>query len=272
MNIRHLYLLGVDWLKLHGLEILGILFFTAAGIYFALKISKFIEKTMVNKRVDKAVSSLVRKLLFYSLSLVIVLGALNKLGINTASILTVVGAMGLAVGLALKDSFSHFASGILIVVFRPFTIGDYIKVEGLEGFVEEIGLFHTTLKTMDNKAIIIPNSSITNTSVINYTKDGKRRVDIVFGIDYGDDIKKAKEIIFSVLHSCEKVLSEPKPDVVVLELGESSVNLQARAWVKTEHYWEVFFYLNEEVKYLFDKNGITIPFPQMDVHLDKASN
>ncbi len=269
MELPKAYSFLIDWIKLHGLEIVVVLLFTALGIYVSLKISRLLEKAMLRKNVDKAVSSLVKKLLFYTLSLIIVIAALNKIGVNTASILTVVGAMGLAVGLALKDSFSHFASGILIVVFRPFTIGDYIKVEDNHGFVEEIGLFHTTLKTIDNKAIIIPNSSITNTSVINYTKDGKRRVDAVFGIDYGDDIKKAKEIIFSVLNSCEKVLSDPPPEVVVFELGESSVNLQARAWVKTEHYWDVLFYLNEEVKYRFDKNGIKIPFPQMDIHLDR---
>jgi len=269
MDFQKFFSVIETWVKSHGVEILAILFFTVLGIMICSKIAKIVEKAMLRKNIDKAVANLVKKLLYYSLALVIILAALNKLGINTASILTVVGAMGLAVGLALKDSFSHFASGILIVLFRPFTIGDYIKVGGLEGFVEDIGLFHTTLKTVDNKAVIIPNSSITNTSVVNFTKAGKRRVDITFGIGYGDDIKKAKDIILSILSSNDKVLKDPQPMVIVSELGESSVNLQSRAWVKTQDYWDVYFYLIENVKIEFDKNGITIPYPQLDVHMDK---
>ncbi len=269
MDFSGVFSVFKEWLTSHGFELLGVFVFILLGIYLSLKLSRIIEKALVQKNVDKAVSSLIRKLLFYSLAVLIVMAGLNRLGVNTASLLTLIGAMGLAVGLALKDSFSHFASGILIVLFRPFTIGDYIKVEGFEGFVEDIGIFHTRLKTLDNASVVIPNSAITNTTVINFTRENKRRVVLTFGISYGDSIKKAKEIMLSVLEESEKVLKNPAPSVVVSELGDNSVNLELRAWVKTGDYWDVYFSLIEKIKEEFDRNGISIPYPQLDVHLNK---
>ncbi len=269
MSFSGLFNSARNWLNVHGFEIVIVFFLGFTGIYISLKLSKIIEKALLKKDVERAISSLIRKLVFYSLSVLIVIAVLNKLGVNTASLLTVIGAMGLAVGLALKDSFSHFASGILIVLLRPFTVGDYIKVNGFEGFVQDIGIFHTTLNTLDNATVIIPNSSVTNTTVINFTKEDRRRVILTFGIGYGDNIEKAKGIILGILNENEKILKDLEPMVAVSELGDNSVNIQVRAWVKTEDYWDVYFYLLESVKVAFDNNGITIPYPQLDVHLNK---
>ena len=259
----------VDWFHLNGLTLIKYLVFFVVGLYVSAKISVFLSSLMQRKNIDKAVINLVRKLIFYSLAIVLMFSVLAGLGFNIASLVTIIGAAGLAIGLALKDSLSHFASGILLVIFRPFTIGDYVNIGGDEGVVEEIGLFHTTLKTLDNRIIFIPNSSITNNSIFNFTREEKRRVDIVFGIGYDDDLKKAKELILRIAENNERVLKEPAPQVVVFELGDNSVNLQARVWVKASDYWDVYFYLMENVKIEFDKNGISIPYPQLDVHLDK---
>ncbi len=270
MSITQFFNLLKAWINTHGLEIIVVGLGVFFGIYISLKLSKLIEQALLKKDVDRAVSSLIRKLIFYSLSILMLIAGLNRLGVNTASLLTVIGAIGLAVGLALKDSFSHFASGILIVLFRPFTIGDYIKVDEFEGFVEDIGIFHTRLNTLDNASIIIPNSSITNNTLVNFTRENKRRVLLTFGISYKDDIKKAREIIMNLMENNSNILKDPAPSVVVSGLGDNSVNLQVRAWVKTDDYWDVYFYLIENIKIAFDENGITIPYPQLDVHLNKG--
>ena len=269
MDLHKLLNSIVSWFQLNGLTLVKYLVFLIVGIFLSAKIAGVVAKVMSKRNVDKAVTGLVRKFIYYSLVIVIIFSVLTGLGFNVASLVTIIGAAGLAIGLALKDSLSHLASGVLLVIFRPFTIGDYVNVAGNEGVVEEIGLFHTILKSVDNKILIIPNSSVTNTSILNYTKEEKRRVDIVFGIGYEDDLKKAKELILKIARENEKVLKEPEPQVVVLELGDNSVNLQVRAWAKTSDYWDVYFYLMENVKLEFDKNGISIPYPQLDVHLDK---
>ncbi len=259
----------LQWVQVNGIELLKYLVFLIVGFFLSAKMAGFVAAVMRNKNIDKAVIGLIRRLIFYSLVIIIIFTVLSGLGFNVASLVTIIGAAGLAIGFALKDSLSHFASGILIVIFRPFTIGDYVNIGGDEGVVEEVGLFHTILRTLDNRIIFIPNSSITNNSIFNFTREDKRRVDIVFGIGYEDDLKKAKELILKIARENEKVLKEPEPQVVVLELGDNSVNLQVRAWVRPSDYWDVYFYLMENVKLEFDKNGISIPYPQLDVHLDK---
>ena len=259
----------VEWFQANGISMVKYLIFLIIGFFVSAKIAGIVAAVMRKRNIDKAVIGLIRKLIYYSLVIVIIFSVLTGLGFNVASLVTIIGAAGLAIGLALKDSLSHLASGVLLVIFRPFTIGDYVNVGGSEGIVDEIGLFHTTLKTVDNKIIVIPNSSVANSSIFNFTKEEKRRVDIVFGIGYEDDLKKAKELILKIAENNEKVLKDPAPQVVVLELGDNSVNLQVRAWAKTSDYWDVYFYLMENVKLEFDKNGISIPYPQLDVHLDK---
>lgn len=195
--------------------------------------------------------------------------ALEKLGFNTNSIVAMLGAAGLAVGLALQGSLQNFASGVLLIVFKPFKAGDFVEVSGISGVVENINIFSTTLRSGDNKEIIVANGSIYGNTIINYSKRETRRVDMVFGISYGDDLLKAKEVIWSVLKKDERILQDPAPVVNVAELGDSSVNFNVRPWVKTAEYWDVRASVIENIKLAFDANGISIPFPQMDVHLDK---
>lgn len=207
----------------------------------------------------------------YALLLVfVVLAALEKLGVNTTSALAVLGAAGLAIGLALQGSLSNFAAGVMLIVFRPFKAGDFVEAGGVSGVVECIRIFSTTMRTGDNKEVIVPNGQIYDDTIINYSARDTRRVDMVFGIGYDDSIKQAKEIILDVISKDERILADPKPVVNVAELADSSVNLNVRPWVNSSDYWAVRSDLLENIKAAFDDAGISIPYPQRDVHLHDA--
>ena len=201
--------------------------------------------------------------------LFVILAALSNLGVNTTSFIAVLGAAGLAVGLAFQGTLSNIGAGVLLIFFRPFKVGDFIQAAGESGVVEEINLFSVLLKTGDNKQIIIPNSSIIGGNITNFSAKDTRRVDFTFGIGYEDDLKLAKETLEEIVNSDERVLKDPAPFVAVSELAESSVNFVVRVWVKSADYWGVYFDTLERVKLTFDEKGISIPYPQMDVHLDK---
>ena len=248
------------------------------SIFLALLIF-FVGKWIVN-RVVKVLGKLLRKIdgideilvkfleniAYYSLITAVILAALNKLGITTTSFLAILGAAGLAVGLALKDSLGNFASGVMIIIFKPFRVGDFVTAGGVTGSVSEVGIFNSVFVTGDNQRIVVPNSSITSGSITNVNAFDTRRVDLVVGISYDDDIKKAKDLITNLLTSHEKILVDKGITVAVSELADSSVNFVVRAWVNTPYYWEVRFFLIENIKLVFDKEGITIPYPQQDVH------
>ncbi|MDX4026064.1 mechanosensitive ion channel [Aliarcobacter skirrowii] len=248
------------------------------SIFLALLIF-FVGKWIVN-RVVKVLGKLLRKIdgideilvkfleniAYYSLITAVILAALNKLGITTTSFLAILGAAGLAVGLALKDSLGNFASGVMIIIFKPFRVGDFVTAGGVTGSVSEVGIFNSVFITGDNQRIVVPNSSITSGSITNVNAFDTRRVDLVVGISYDDDIKKAKDLITNLLTSHEKILVDKGITVAVSELADSSVNFVVRAWVNTPDYWEVRFFLIENIKLVFDKEGITIPYPQQDVH------
>ncbi|MDX4012343.1 mechanosensitive ion channel domain-containing protein [Aliarcobacter skirrowii] len=248
------------------------------SIFLALLIF-FVGKWIVN-RVVKVLGKLLRKIdgideilvkfleniAYYSLITAVILAALNKLGITTTSFLAILGAAGLAVGLALKDSLGNFASGVMIIIFKPFRVGDFVTAGGVTGSVSEVGIFNSVFVTGDNQRIVVPNSSITSGSITNVNAFDTRRVDLVVGISYDDDIKKAKDLITNLLTSHEKILVDKGITVAVSELADSSVNFVVRAWVNTPDYWEVRFFLIENIKLVFDKEGITIPYPQQDVH------
>ncbi|MBT8338761.1 MAG: mechanosensitive ion channel, partial [Desulfatitalea sp.] len=197
----------------------------------------------------------------------VVLAALSQLGIQTTSFIAVLGAAGLAVGLALQGSLSNFAAGFLMILFRPFSVGDYIEGGGVTGTVEEIQIFTTTLVTPDNKTVIIPNAKIMGDNIINWTVKGTRRVDLVVGIGYGDDIDKARQVIADVLAKDARVRKDPPPQIAVSEMADSSVNFVVRPWVSASDYWAVSFGVTEQIKKAFDDEGISIPFPQRDVHV-----
>ena len=200
-----------------------------------------------------------------------VIAAISKVGIQTTSFIAVIGAAGLAVGMALQGSLANFASGVLLLVFRPLAVGEFVEAGGETGKVEEIGIFTTTLVTPDNKTVIIANSGVTGNNITNYSRKPTRRVDLVFGIDYGDDIRRAKEILLEEMDANGLVLADPAPFVAVGALADSAVELVARAWTRNESYWDVHFGLTESVKHRFDAAGISFPFPQRDVHIHKGA-
>ncbi|AXX86280.1 small conductance mechanosensitive channel protein [Malaciobacter marinus] len=227
---------------------------------------KLLTKT---NRIDETLIKFLKNIIYYSLMVIVALTALKQLGIDTTSFFAILGAAGLAIGLALKDSLGNFASGVMIILFRPFKVGDYVTAGGSSGTVEEISIFNTVLKTPDNQKLIVPNGVITSSTITNVNANEKRRVDLVVGIGYDDDIKKAKEILHEIIKSNDKVLLDEANTVAVSELANSSVNFVVRAWVKTPDYWSVKFDLTEKVKTKFDEEGISIPYPQTDVHVYK---
>ena len=185
------------------------------------------------------------------------------------SFVAILGAAGLAIGMAFSGTLSNFAGGVMILLFKPFKVGDFVNMQGEEGLVHEIQIFNTILHTVDNKVIILANGAVANGTITNYTKADKRRVDWVFGIGYGDKLRIAKELINKFIEEDTKILKDPVPFVGLGELGDSSVNITVRAWVKTEDYWDVYFLMNERVYNEFESAGLSIPFPQMDVHIQK---
>jgi small conductance mechanosensitive channel len=198
---------------------------------------------------------------------IVIIAALNQFGIQTASLIAIVGAAGLAIGLALQGSLANFAAGFLMLIFRPFKTGDYIEGAGTQGTVEEIHLFTIQLKTPDNKTVIIPNAKLMGDNIINYSAKDKRRVDLVIGVSYSDNLSKVRQVLEDVLSKDNRVLKDPAPTIAVMELGDNSVNFAVRPWAKTDDYWNVYFDLTEDIKKRFDAESISIPFPQRDVHL-----
>ena len=239
-------------------------------------IGKIVVKILVNllgkvlgrTKLDNILVDFLKAIANALLLLIVIIAALDQLGVDTTSMIALIGAAGLAIGLALQGSLQNFASGFLLLVFRPFTAGDYVEAGGTAGVVKTISIFTTTLHTPDNREIIVPNGQIYNDNITNYSKLPTRRVDLVFGISYGDDIKKAKEIMERVVKADERVMADPAPQIAVSELADSSVNFVVRPWVKSADFWPVKFDLIEKIKLAFDDNGITIPFPQVDVHAD----
>ena len=226
-------------------------------------------KVLARTKLDSILVEFVQAIANALLLIFVIVAALDQLGVDTTSLIAIVGAAGLAIGLALQGSLQNFASGFLLLVFRPFTAGNYVEAGGTAGVVKSIGIFTTTLNTPDNKEVIVPNSAIYSDNIINYSSLPTRRVDMVFGISYGDDIKKAKDIMAQVVNADSRVLQDPAPTIAVLELADSSVNFAVRPWVNSADFWPVKFDLTEKIKLAFDENDITIPFPQMDLHLER---
>lgn len=254
-----------------GQIVLGLIIFII-GRWIAKSISSIAKKGFKKSDMDETLIGFLGTIIYSLLMVMVVIVALGVVGIQTTSFVAVLGAAGLAVGLALQGSLSNFASGVMIIIFKPFKVGDFVSAGGEAGIVEGISLFTTNMRTPDNKEVIVPNSAITSGSITNFTARDTRRMDLVFGVGYGDDIKKVKEVIWEVLNADDRILKDPAPGVGVLELADSSVNFAVRPWVKTSEYWDVFFDLNETMKQRFDAEGISIPFPQRDVHLMKEES
>ena len=252
---------------IYGLKIVIALLILFFGRIIAKLVSKIVGRLMERSKIDPTIIRFVSSLTYIALIAFVIIAALGQLGIQTASFIAVVGAAGLAIGLALQGSLANFAAGFLMIIFKPFKVGDYIEGGGVAGTVEEISIFTTILTSPDNKTIIVPNAKLTEDNIVNWTIKGTRRVDMVMGIGYGDDIDKARQVINDVLAAESRLLKDPAPLVAVVELADSSVNFVVRPWVKASDYWGVYFDLTEKMKKAFDANGISIPFPQRDVHV-----
>ena len=251
----------------YGLKVIAAIVIFILGKWLSGLLSRVVGRAMSRAGTDEILVKFVTNLSYAGLLAFVVLAALAQLGIQTTSFIAVIGAAGLAIGLALQGSLSNFAAGVMLILFRPFKVGDYIEAAGTSGSVEEIMIFSTKLKSPDNKQLYVPNGSIIASTIVNYSTKSQRRVDMIFGCGYGDDIKKAKALLEEIVTGNALVLSDPAPTIGVLELGDNSVNFAVRPWVKTPDYWEARFQITEAVKQRFDEAGISIPFPQRDVHI-----
>jgi len=255
------------WFSIYALNIIGAILIFIVGKWLARRIANLLAKIMEKNNVDATLIIFLSNLTYYTLVVLVVVAAANRLGINTTSFLTIIGAAGLAVGLALKDSLANFAAGVMLVIFRPFTIGDVVSTAGITAKVEKITIFNTHFCTADNQLIIVPNNRIISDIITNINAKDTRRIDLTVGISYSDDMTKTKEILERLAGEDDRILKDPAPTVAVAELADSSVNLVFRPWVKTADYWVVRFDLTEKIKNRLDEAGISIPFPQQDVHL-----
>jgi small conductance mechanosensitive channel len=265
----------VEWAETDGLAFL-INVFAALAIFIIGRIVigfvvNAIRRGMQRGEVDPTLETFVCNVVRIALLVVVIIAAISQVGIETTSFIAIFGAAGLAVGLALQGSLSNFAAGVLIVLFRPFRIGDFIEGAGVAGTVEQVQILTTTMKTPDNKKIIVPNSQIMDSVITNYSANDTRRVDMVVGVSYSDDLDKVKTVLQEIVSADERVLKEPAHTIAVSELADSSVNFVVRPWVKTADYWAVMWDLTELIKKRFDNEGISIPFPQRDVHIYKES-
>jgi small conductance mechanosensitive channel len=258
-----------DYVIPYGLNLLFAITIFTLGKMLAKIISDLTKKLMLKAKVDDILVGFVSGIIKSLLMIFVIIAAVGQLGVDTTSMVAIIGAAGLAIGLSLQSSLQNFASGVMLIVFKPFTSGDFVEVAGISGVVEKITIFTTKMRSGDNKALIVPNGKIYGDVIVNYSAKETRRVDMIFGIGYDDDIKKAKQTLQQIVENDERILSDPAPLVAVSELADSSVNFVVRPWVKASDYWGVYFDTHEKVKLRFDEENISIPYPQMDVHLEK---
>lgn len=258
--------LGIDY----GLKILGAIVIWIIGSWVIKKLLKTVKKLMTKRDYDESLQKFLMNMLGWVLKIVLIVVVLGTVGVETTSFAAILAAAGLAIGLALQGSLGNFAGGVLIMIFKPFKIGDLIEAQGELGVVKEIEIFTTKLTGLSNREIIIPNGSLSNGNIINYTTEGTRRVDLTIGVGYDSDIKKTKEVLMNVLTSHPKVLKDPAPTVNVSELADSSINFAVRPWSTSDDYWDVYFGVTENVKEALDAAGIEIPYPHQ-VEIQKKS-
>jgi len=263
---------AVGYLVGYGPNVLLALLTLVIGLWVIKLLGKGFERGMDKANLEVSLKKFLLSLVGLLLKVLLVISVVSMLGVEMTSFIALIAAAGLAVGLALQGSLANFAGGVLILLFKPFKVGDFIDAQGYMGTVKEIQVFNTILKTPDNKTIFIPNGNLSNGSLTNFSTENTRRVDWVFGIGYGDDIKKAKDILNDLIKQDSRIMGDPESMVVVSELGDSSVNFTVRVWVKSSDYWGVYFAMQEKVKMTFDAQGISIPFPQSDVHVYNHSS
>ncbi len=258
-----------DLIMTYGPKLIGAIITLIVGLWVIKIIQRAVKRNFEKRDVDVSLRGFLNSMIGILLKIMLLISVVGMVGVEMTSFIAILGAAGLAVGLALSGTLQNFAGGVMILIFKPFKVGDFIDAQGHTGIVNEIQIFNTILKTPDNKTIIIPNGGLSNSSMTNFSTEPRRRVDFVFGIAYGDDVDKAKKVILNLINEDERILKDPEPFVAVSELADSSVNLVVRVWAEATNYWGIYFDLQEKVYKTFDKEGLNIPFPQMDVHLQK---
>ncbi|RXQ79648.1 small-conductance mechanosensitive channel MscS [Vibrio cholerae] len=258
-----------DLLIQYGVNVISAILILFIGNLVVKGVAGSVANVLKKKEMDKAVVDFIHGLVRYTLFIIVLIAALSRIGVQTASVVAVIGAAGLAVGLALQGSLSNFAAGVLIVAFRPFKSGDYVEIGGVAGSVDSIQIFQTVLKSPDNKMVVVPNSAVIGGAITNYSRHETRRVDMVIGVSYKSDLQKTKRVLRETLEKDPRILKDPDMTIGVLTLADSSINFVVRPWCKTSDYWAVYFDSMQAIKEALDANGIEIPFPQMDVHLNK---
>lgn len=256
-----------EYLVTYGLQIIAALAILIVGRWVAKLTTRGITRAMVRADADRTLTKFVENVSYFAMLFLVIIAAIAKIGVPTVQFIAVIGATGLAVGLALQGSMSNFASGLLLIVFRPFKVGDFVEVGGTKGTVREIQIYATVLDSLDNVRITIPNAQITNTTISNYDANDTRRIDLKIGVSYDDDLKKARQVIDSVIASDPRILRTPAPEIAVSELADSSVNFVVRPWVKPADYWDVYYDTTAKLKVALEANGLTIPFPQRDINI-----
>ncbi|PCE68089.1 mechanosensitive ion channel domain-containing protein [Salinivibrio sp. YCSC6] len=259
-----------DLLIQYGVNILSALLILIIGNFVVKGLANSLAAVMRKRQMDNAVVEFIHGLVRYLLFIIVLIAALSRIGVQTASVIAILGAAGLAVGLALQGSLANFAAGVLIVTFRPFKSGDYVELAGVAGSVESIQIFSTVLTTPDNKMVVVPNGSVISSPITNYSKHATRRIDYTIGVSYNADLKKTKAILTEVVTNHPLVMKDPAPTIGVMTLADSSVNFVVRPWVKTSDYWSVYYELLQSMKEALDEHNIEIPFPQMSVHINRG--
>jgi small conductance mechanosensitive channel len=254
----------------YGPKLIGAIITLIIGMWIISIIRGMLRKRFEKKEVDPSLRGFLNSMIGIGLKVMLWIAVIGMMGVEMTSFIAILGAIGLAVGMALSGTLQNFAGGVMILLFKPFKVGNYISAQGHAGTVNEIQIFNTILKTPDNKTIIIPNGGLSTNSMINFSTEPKRRVDFTFGIAYGDDVDKAKEVLMKLIKADERIINDPaEPFIAVSELADSSVNLVVRVWADASNYWGIYFDLHEKVYKTFEKEGLNIPFPQMDVHVQK---
>ena len=254
----------------YGLKVLGAIAALLVGLWLIKIINRSVRKALDRGKLEESLKPFITSLISWTLKTLLFISVLGMLGIQMTSFIAIIGAAGLAIGMALSGTLQNFAGGVMILLFKPFKVGDFINAQGYSGTVKAIQIFNTILNTPDKQTIIIPNGGLATGSLTNYSTEPQRRVDWTFGIGYGDDYDKAKAVLMRLINEDDRILKDPEPFIALAELGDSSVNLTVRVWVHSADYWSVYFDMNEKVYKTFPEEGLNIPYPQMDVHVSQG--
>ncbi len=255
-----------EWAAFYGIKVIAAIIILIIGLWIAKTLKKLAVRILTKRNVDATIVAFMGNIVYALLLTFVVIATLSQVGIETTSFIAVLGAAGLAIGLAFQGALSNFAAGFLLILFRPFKAGDFIEAAGKAGTVLEIQILYTHLKTPENVKVVVPNGKLMSDSITNYSANETRRAEWIFGIGYSDDMNKARSVIKKIIEEDERILKNPVPQIIVKELGESSVNFAVRAFISTSDFWNVYFEITEKVKAKFDEEGISIPFPQRDIH------